>query len=105
MEKCDRCIVCPGNLNDCLQVHQDVDDLVSADSKELCNSRCRKWYCEKGDSRDNIEEMGKMLGERQCLRIKSIEAGVHVEGQAKAVHGCCWVVACRVRSHNEFEHG
>jgi hypothetical protein len=58
MEECDGYIICPGNLNDCLQVHQDVDDLVSAESKEVCDSRCGKGVKEKSNGRDEVKEMG-----------------------------------------------
>jgi hypothetical protein len=38
VEECDRYIICPGNLDDGLQVHQDVDYFVNVDPKELCNA-------------------------------------------------------------------
>ena len=77
MKECDGYIVCPRNLNDCLQVHQDVDYFVSFDPKELRNARCREGDLEEGDGRDDAEEMRKMLRARQCLRIEPIQARVH----------------------------
>ena len=64
MAECDGHIVCPWDLYDRLQIHEDVDNLVRVDSKELCDSRCREWRHEQSDGRDNVEEMGEMLGAR-----------------------------------------
>jgi hypothetical protein len=62
VEECDRYIICPGNLDDGLQVHQDVDYFINFDPKELRNARCREGDLEEGDGRDDAEEMRKMLG-------------------------------------------
>ena len=49
MAECDRYIICPWNLDDCLQVHQDVNDHVSLDTEEFCDARCRERCLEQRD--------------------------------------------------------
>jgi hypothetical protein len=104
VEERDRYIVRPGNLNDCLQVYQDIDYFIGADSKELCDARRREGVLEKSDGRDDVEEMRKILGACQCLRIEPVEPRAHFEGQGKTIHGRLRGSGFGGQSHDEFEH-
>ena len=90
MAECDGDVICPWDLDDCLEIHEDIDHLIGLNPKDLCNSRCWKWFFEKSDGGNNGEEMRETFGTCQGLGIEPVQAGVHVEGKGKAIHGCCW---------------
>ena len=78
-------VICSWDMDDCLQIQQDVNDLESFDPKKGCYSDNWKWVYEECDGGDDVAKMGEMLGTGERLGVQRIEA-IYLEGKWEAFH-------------------